>query len=177
MAQSPARSLPCCLRTHEPITSDVNIKVAFVSAAILTLAFANASAAQEHVGIRVGISGDSDQFVFGGHIETSPLLERLVFRPNVEIGIGDDLVLIAFNLEFAYKIPLEDNPWTVYVGAGPALNILSFSDDSRRGRDDTEVEGGFNILLGAEHGGGLFTEFKIGVSNSPDLKFMVGYSF
>ena len=38
-----------------------------------------------------------------------------------------------------------------------------------RGRDDTEVEGGFNILLGAAHGGGLFTEFKIGASNSPDL--------
>ena len=151
------------------MTSNVNINVVFVSAAILTLAFANASAAQEHVGIRVGISGDPDQFVFGGHIETSPLLERLVFRPNAEIGIGDDVVLIAFNLEFAYKIPLEDNPWTVYVGAGPALNILSFSDDGRRGRDDTEVEGGFNILLGAEHDGGLFTEFKIGASNSPAL--------
>ncbi len=81
-------------------------------------------------------------------------------------------------MEFAYKMPLEDSPWTVYVGAGPALNILSFSDDGdRRGRDDTEVEGGFNILLGAEHAEGLFTEFKVGVSDSPDLKFMVGYSF
>ena len=85
---------------------------------------------------------------------------------------------MAFNLEFAYKIPLDDNPWTVYIGAGPALNILSFSDDDdRRGRDDTEVEGGFNIVLGAEHSGGLFTEFKIGASDSPDLKLMIGYSF
>ena len=150
-------------------------KVAFTSAAILILAIAHSSAAQEHVGVRVGVSGDPDQFVFGGHVETAPLLDRLVFRPNAEIGVGSDLVLIAFNLEFAYKIPLDDNPWTVYVGAGPALNILIFSDDHRgcRGRDDTEVEGGFNILVGAEHGGGLFTEFKIGASDSPDLKFMV----
>ena len=156
----------------------MNTKVVFIGVAILALGFANVSAAQEQVGIRVGISGDPDQFVLGGHIETSPLLDRLVFRPNAEIGIGNDLVLIAFNLEFAYKIPLVDNPWTVYVGAGPALNILSFSDDGgRRGRDDTDVEGGFNILLGAEHGGGLFTEFKVGASNSPDLKFIVGYSF
>ncbi len=154
-------------------------KVVFVGVVILVLGFPNSSAAQEHVGIRVGISGDPDQFVFGGHIETSPLLDRLVFRPNAEIGLGDDLVLIALNLEFAYKIPIEDNPWTVYLGAGPALNILSFSDGDgrRRERDDTEVEGGFNILLGAEHGDGLFTEFKIGASNSPDLKFVVGYSF
>ncbi len=149
-----------------------------VSVATLVIACASSSAAQEHVGIRVGVSGDPDQFVFGGHIETAPLLDRLVFRPNAEIGIGNDLVLIAFNLEFAYKIPLEDNPWTAYVGAGPALNILSFSDDGgRRGRDDTEIEGGFNFLLGAEHDGGLFTEFKVGASDSPDLKFMVGYSF
>jgi len=156
----------------------MNTKVVCISVAVLTLAFASSSLAQEQVGIRVGISGDPDQFVFGGHIETAPLLERLVFRPNAEIGIGSDLVLMAFNLEFAYKIPLEDNPWTVYVGAGPALNILSFSDDGgRRGRDDTEVEGGFNILVGAEHSDGLFTEFKIGVSDSPDLKLMIGYSF
>ena len=157
--------------------SGVNSKVAFVRVAILVFAFASSSAAQEQVGVRVGVSGDPDQFFFGGHLETAPLLDRLVFRPNAEIGVGSDLVLIAFNLEFAYKMPLEDNPWTVYVGAGPALNILSFGDDGGRGRDDTEVEGGFNILVGAEHGGGLFTEFKIGASNSPDLKFMVGYSF
>ena len=156
----------------------MNTKVAIVSVAILTVAFASSSVAQEQVGIRVGVSGDPDQFVFGGHIETAPLLDRLVFRPNVEIGLGSDLVLLAFNLEFAYKIPLDDNPWTVYLGAGPALNILSFSDDGgRRGRDDTEVEGGFNILLGAEHDEGLFTEFKIGTSDSPDLRFMIGYSF
>ena len=154
----------------------MNTKVACVGIAILTLAFANSSAAQEHVGIRVGISGDPDQFVFGGHIETAPLLERLVFRPNAEIGIGSDLVLLAFNLEFAYKMPLEDNPWTVYVGAGPALNIYSFSGDRGRGRDDTEAEGGFNILVGAEHSEGLFAEFKIGASDSPDLKFTIGYS-
>ncbi len=156
----------------------MNTKLACVSVAMLTLAFANSTAAQEHVGIRVGVSGDPDQFVFGGHIETAPLLDWLVFRPNAEIGLGSDLVLIAFNLEFAYKMPLDNNPWTVYVGAGPALNILSFSDDHRRrGRDDTELEGGFNILLGAEHGEGLFTEFKVGTSDSPDLKFMIGYSF
>jgi hypothetical protein len=72
---------------------------------------------------------------------------------------------------------LAGKPWAAYVGAGPALNIYSFSDDRGRGRDDTEAGGGFNILVGAEHDDGLFGEFKIGVSDSPDLKLMVGYSF
>ena len=142
---------------------------------LFLLLFAWPSVAQEQVGVRAGISEDPDQFVFGGHIETAPRLERLVFRPNVEVGIGNDLVLIAFNLEFVYKIPLTTNPWTAYVGAGPALNIYSF--DHGRGRDDTEAEGGFNILIGAEHDGGLFGEFKVGASDSPDLKLMVGFSF
>lgn len=95
------------------------------------------------------------------------------------MGIGDDLVLIALNLEFAYRIPLRNRPWAVLIGAGPALNIFSFDEDNRpgRGRDDTEVEGGFNILVGLEHSGGLFTEFKVGASDSPELKFTVGYSF
>ena len=147
-----------------------------VGVVIAAVGVATPGAAQEHVGVRVGVSGDPDQFVFGGHVETEPLLDRLVFRPTGEIGVGDDVVLVGLNFEFAYKIPLDDNPWTVYLGAGPALNIFSF-DDSRRRRDDTEVEGGFAILLGAEHEGGLFTEFKVGFSDSPDLKFLVGYSF
>ena len=150
----------------------------FVVAAVLALSVSTSVAAQERVGIRVGLSGDPDQFVFGGHIETSPLLDRLVFRPNAEIGLGDDLVMIALNLEFAYKIPIEDQPLTAYIGAGPALNILSFSDDGRfRRRNDTDVEGGFNILVGLEHDGGLFAEFKVGASNSPGLKLIVGYAF
>ena len=54
-------------------------------------------------GIRGGISVDPDQFYFGGHLETSPLIDRLYFRPNVEVGFGDDLTLIAANMEFVYK--------------------------------------------------------------------------
>ena len=129
--------------------------------------------------MKSALSADPDQFVLGGHVETSPLLDRLVFRPNAEIGVGNDLVVLGLNLEFAYKIPIEGRPWTAYIGAGPALNVLIFNDDDGRGRgrDDTDVEGGFNILVGVEHEGGLFTEFKVGASGSPDLKWIVGYSF
>jgi hypothetical protein len=39
------------------------------------------------------------------------------------------------------------------------------------------VGGGFNILVGLEHKKGLFTEFKVGFADSPDIKFAVGYVF
>ena len=130
---------------------------------------------QERWGVRAGVSGDPDQFVFGGHVESAPLVERLVFRPSGEIGLGSDLTVIALNFEFAYKIPRRGRSWSPYIGGGPALNIFSF--DNRRFRDDTAVEGGFNLMVGVEHRRGLFAEFKVGAMDSPDLKFLVGYSF
>ena len=62
-------------------------------------------AAAQDAGVRGGISIDPDQFYFGGHIETGALIDRLHFRPNVEIGFGDDLMLIGVNMEFVYKFP------------------------------------------------------------------------
>lgn len=152
-----------------------------LSVAILILGFVclapGAARAQERAGGRVGVSGDPTQFYFGGHIETQPLVDRLSFRPNVEVGFGDDLTLIAFNFEFVYGIPLPDrSDWRVYLGGGPALNIRSFGD-SGRGNGDSDAGGGFNVLVGLEHRGGLFTELKVGVVDSPGLKFAVGYNF
>ena len=121
-------------------------------------------------GIRGGISVDPDQFYFGGHFETSPLVDRLYFRPNVEVGVGDDLVLIGANMEFVYKFT-RNRTMNLYAGAGPALNI--FMPDG----GDTSTDAGFNILVGAETPKGLFFEFKIGAIDSPDFKFGVGYTW
>ena len=148
----------------------MKVRRTVVIAAIGLLFLPLSATAQEAIGLRVGVSADPDQFIFGGHLETAPLLERLVFRPSAEIGVGDDLVVIGLNFEFAFKIDLDRQGWSPYVGAGPAINIIIIdrsSDGRGRGADDTNVEGGFNILIGVEHEGGLFTE----------LKFIVGYVF
>jgi hypothetical protein len=124
-------------------------------------------------GVRGGISVDPDQFYFGGHLETSPLVDRVHFRPNVEVGIGDDLTLIAANMEFVYKFT-RNRGWNVYAGGGPALNIYMVDSP---GDDDSETEAGFNVLGGIESAGGLFFEFKLGLIDSPELKFGVGYTW
>ena len=125
--------------------------------------------AQVRPGVQGGISLDPDQVYFGGHVETTPLVDRLRFRPNVDIGIGDDLTVVAINLDFTYTFPTR-SPWSLYAGAGPALNWV----DTDFGSD---TEGGFNFLIGAKHTRGMFFELKIGVEGSPDLKFGVGYTF
>jgi hypothetical protein len=129
------------------------------------------ASAQVKAGVRAGLSIDPDQFYVGGHLETDPLVERLVFRPNVEVGFGDDVTLAAFNFEFVWKFPQHRNPWGFYAGGGPAINLYQ-----RDGPGD-DAEAGFNILAGLENRRGLFFEFKLGVADSPDFKFGVGFTF
>ena len=146
----------------------------FVSA--ILLATTAPAFGQTHAGIRAGVSGDPDQFFFGGHIETRPLADHLTFRPNVEIGVGDDLTLVALNIEFAYWTSLHTNPWRVYLGGGPAA-IITSAHEGHKGEDDTGFGGGFNLLIGAQHRGGLFGEFKLGLADSPEVKVTVGFAF
>jgi hypothetical protein len=145
----------------------------FATILFAALVLVSAPAAAQTFGVRAGASGGPEQFFFGGHFETPPfgapdaeVLNRVHFRPNVELGTGDDRKLIAANFEFVYKFDMP-KPWGLYAGAGPALNLIW----------DTEQhsEGGFNFLAGVEHESGLFAEVKTGVIESARFKVTVGY--
>ncbi len=140
----------------------------------LTVGAASASA-QAHAGVRAGVSAGPDQFFFGGHIESRPLTGRLTFRPNVEVGVGDGLTVLAINLEFIHSVPWPRHPWRLYFGAGPAALIYS-EHDGRRGGDDG-AGGGLNVVVGGQHRDGLLVELKVGLVDSPELKITVGYAF
>ena len=118
------------------------IRVSFLVFLVFCLAGAIAAkpaqAQQMAPGVQGGVSLDPDQFYFGGHIETSPLIDRLRFRPSVDIGIGDGTT-VAGNFEFTYTFP-GSRPWNLYVGGGPAINWY----DSDNGGSDAEA--GFNFL-------------------------------
>ncbi len=159
---------------------DVRLQVWRTVGALLSFAFILAGAqpanAQVVGGVRGGVSIDPDQVYIGGHIETPPLVERLVFRPNVEVGFGDDLTWTGINFEFLWKFPAGRGPWRFYAGGGPAVNIISFDED-RFGDIDRETEAGFNFVGGVELNRRFFVEFKAGAGDSPDFKFGVGYTF
>ena len=129
------------------------------------------ASAQLVPGLRAGVSVDPDQFYVGAHVETTPIVERLVFRPNIEVGFGDNVTLAAFNFEAAWKFPQRSGPWGFYAGGGPAINWYHVSgpgDDARPG---------FNFLGGLENRRGFFFEFKVGADSSPNFKFGVGMTF
>jgi len=156
----------------------------FVGAAILALVLLAATPTTARAqmgtgfGVRAGVSAGPDQFHFGAHYDTGPLVDRLSFRPNLEVGLGDNLTTIAANFEFAYWFPIKRKPWAVYVGGGPALIISSFDVpvDNRHG-GNTDTEPGFNLLVGLAHTHGFFAEAKLGLIDSPEAKFTVGYTW
>src|SRR4051812_11624451 len=140
--------------------------VVVLAAVAVTAAPANA---QVRAGVRAGVSVDPDQFYVGGHIQTAPVYDRLRFRPNIELGVGSDFTLAAFNFEFVYPFASRQK-WHPYVGAGPALNWASSGGNS-------DLSSGLNFLFGAENTKGLFFEVKLGAFDSPNVKFGVGYTF
>ena len=105
--------------------------------------FAVPARAQVSAGIRVGASLDPDQFYFGGHIETEPLAEHIHFRPNVEVGVGNNAKVVAINFELAYKFSAQQ-AWRPYAIAGPALNITNTNSN-------TSGQGGLNVGFGNVH--------------------------
>lgn len=150
--------------THRFVT-----RVSFLLAAAALLLMADTASAQS-VGIRGGVSMNPDQVYFGGHYESPALIDRLHFKPNVEIGVGDDTTLVAGNFEFVYKFG-EYGDWRFYGGGGPSINFYSFDNI------DGTTEGGVNFLVGAESRNGLFFEAKLGAMDSPDFKIAVGWTF
>src|SRR2546428_13234860 len=153
------------------------MKLVWKMVVVVSLSVFATSARAQGVGVRVGASVNPDQFYAGVHFETGELAERLRFRPNVEVGVGSDVKLVALNFEFTYRLPPTAprlpralSMWHLYVGGGPALNIFRFPNDTRS-------EGGFNGLIGLAHQNGLFAEAKVGALKSPRFNFAVGYTF
>ncbi len=156
----------------------VRARFALFLALVLGTLLVSGSAAyaqQPGTGVRAGVSSGPDQFYFGAHFDTGPIYDRLSFRPNAEIGVGDNVTLVTGNFEFVYWWPVRSHPWSIYAGGGPGV-VFTKVNESHGGGSSTDP--GFNILFGAAHRGGLFFELKFGLmEHSPDVKFGVGYTW
>jgi hypothetical protein len=129
--------------------------------------------AQARFGVRAGVSADPDQFYIGAHGESGPLIHQVRFRPNVEAGFGDNRTVLALNREFVRRFGLDDG-YAALVGAGPAIVIRSFDLPMR---NETDVGAGFNFLVGLDFPQNFGVELKVGVIDSPQVKFGVSYTF
>ena len=130
-------------------------------------------------GPRLGVTMDPDQVHFGVHLDAGSFADRFRFQPNVELGLSDELTVLAFNGEFAYRFNSDWGEWSPYLGGGLGINLY---DDNRPMRHDrSRADLGASVLGGIETGIGggdrFFMETKLGLVDSPDLKFGVGWTF
>ena len=77
-------------------------RLSFLLVALFVL---TSPAAAQDGGLRGGLTVDPISSISAVTSRRSPLVDRLYFRPNLEVGFGDDLTLIAANMEFVYKFP------------------------------------------------------------------------
>jgi len=132
------------------------------------------AAGADGFGPRVGLTGDPDQVHMGLHLPTLRMTPNLGFMPSFEAGIGEETTLFSANMDFKYAFNTQAGNWRPYLGAGPALHLLNHDDF------DDELEVGVGIFGGmqtATRGGAFFGEMRLGLVDSPDFKFTVGWMF
>ncbi len=155
-------------------------RLMFISA--LALVPATALAAEvvtTGIGPRVGFSSGPDQVVFGGHVVIGEVAPDITFDPSFEVGLGDNLTVLAFNFDLHYHFDTNTR-WRPYAGAGATISVVSYDSDTYGNRDSNTDAGG-SLILGAgvptASGNRFFSELKLGLGDVPDLKFMVGWNF
>jgi opacity protein-like surface antigen len=159
------------------------MKRTLICALFATAACAAPASAETAWGLRGGVTFDPDQVHVGAHLNAGELFENGYFLPNLEIGFGDNLTVVALNPELVYRFTKRGStPWGFYVGGGLGINFVSWDDGDFPGRGDTsDTDLGLNILGGMSRrlsqGNDFFVELKLGLADSPDAKITAGLTF
>ena len=136
---------------------------------VMCLAAGAASAAQ--FGLRGGLTIDPDQFHVGGHVDLGPVIAPMRIVPNVEIGFGDNFTVVALTGDLIYDF--GETPWSLGGEIG-----MNFTDHDQGG---SNTDFGLSVLgnyrVGLSSGKTLLLEAKLGLIDSPDFKFTVGWNF
>ena len=146
-----------------------------VLAALLVLGTASPAVAQTF-GVGGGVSQDPDQVFIQGLVDQRGLgtTGRIGWRPNIQLGFGNDVTTLAANVELVVWIPLPNPQWSSYVGGGPSVNLLFAVGEEDTGGDNTEVGGGASMLAGIEHERGFFAEIRYGGGQAAGLRLTAG---
>lgn len=132
-------------------------------------------------GPRIGLSSDPDQVHFGAHLDYGHFSRHVRFQPNLELGLSDNLSLLALNAEAAYRFSTEWEVWTPYLGGGVGVNIKNWDNGRNDHNSNSQTDLGVNLLggidKGLDNGDRFFVEAKVSLNDVPDLKVTVGWTF
>ena len=125
-------------------------------------------------GPRVGVSTDPDQVFVGAHWDLGEFTERLRFRPNAQIGFGDDQILFSANAAALWYFSLKGN-WSPYVGG--ELGIVYQDFDNKKNDTDIALNAVGGIETGLKNNRRFLLELKLGLAADPDVQLLAGWTF
>lgn len=129
-------------------------------------------------GLRAGYAGDHDyqQLFVGLHAEVARPFINTALQPSLEVGFGDDLLLIALNVDLFYEFTeLAQNDWSFYAGGGVAINHFNPDNGSSHTEFGLNLAGGVGRMISRSNR--LFAELRIGLEDAPDFKLSLGITF
>lgn len=138
-------------------------------------------------GPRVGLSDSPDQIIGGLHWDLGEWGPHVVFQPDLEFGIGDDIFTVDFTVPATYHWENLGGNVEPYVGGGVVLAMFNIDEDEDPpppfddADDDTEFEVGVEAIGGVEWrlsgGSDFFLELSIGFGDIHDLEVVAGWIF
>jgi len=153
-------------------------------------------------GVVGGIGLDPEIVDVGAHATFGPLFKRdLVFRPGLEVGIGEITTVLNINLDFVYTFTGDREPsgLSPYIGVGPAFGLShrGFSTDeadhvstdttttttsttsepNRFNFSDTDFNGGLNFIVGMRKTNGVFFEMRATAWGVSNIRLLAGFNF
>lgn len=127
------------------------------------------------VGARVGYMFDAEALSIGMEMLNSlDSNHEWYFNPNVEMAMGDERNVAAFNGDFHYDFDTQSDT-AVWVGGGPAMLITDPERDA-----DTDVDPALNLLMGLGAKSGQYRPYaqvKGILSDNSDVALAVGIRF
>jgi len=126
------------------------------------------------LGPRVGLSIDPDQVHAGLHVHAAELSRNVAFDPSFDLGAGDDILLFAANFDFKYVFAKGMDRWRPFLGGGPGLFVSNYDGSGSNTDVGVSFVGGMQT---ATRRGYFFGEMRLGLVDSPDVKFTAGWIF
>jgi hypothetical protein len=131
--------------------------------------------------LRAGFSLNPDQFHAGIQARIgSPA--RVVFRPSLDLGIGNGVRLLSLNGDVLYRFD-RTKRLEPFLGGGPALSLVDVTSGVGESEGVTahlagHVVAGLNWLPPRGKGGRRYlVEARAGFGDTPDFKLTLGIAF
>lgn len=125
-------------------------------------------------GPRLGLTSEPDQVHVGMQLHLAQMAPSVSFVPSFEVGLGNDVRLFSANMDIKHRFTSRAASWRPYLGGGPAIHFI----DRDGAGDESDV--GLNFFAGMQtptRQGAFFGEIRVGLIDSPDFKFTVGWMF